>query len=99
MGKSELVKTAFEAAAQRYAAVGVDVQKAMDQLQRIQLSLHCWQTDDVVGFENPDGSGTQTTPKKDFVVDFIKEEKGAKYPYLVEYNRGTRRYFKKIVQI
>ena len=41
-----------------------------------------------VGFENPDGSGTQTTPKKD-----------AKYPYLVEYNRGTRRYFKKIVQI
>lgn len=52
-----------------------------------------------VGFENSDGSGTQTTPKKDFVVDFIKEEKGAKYPYLVEYNRGTRRYFKKIVQI
>ena len=42
MGKSELVKTAFEAAAQRYAAVSVGVQKAIELLQRIRLSLHCW---------------------------------------------------------
>ena len=55
MGKSELVKTAFEAATERYAAVGEDVQKAMEQLQRMPLSLHCWQTNAVVGFENPYG--------------------------------------------
>ncbi len=64
MGKSELVKKAFEVAVERYAAVGVDVQSAMNQLQKIQLSLHCWQADDVVGFENPDGSlsgGIQVT--------------------------------------
>lgn len=64
MGKSELVKKAFEVAVERYAAVGVDVQAAMNQLQKIQLSLHCWQADDVVGFENPDGSlsgGIQVT--------------------------------------
>ncbi len=80
MGKSELVKTAFEAATERYAAVGVDVQKAMDQLQRIQLSLHCWQTDDVVGFENPDGSlsgGIQVTgnyPGKARNIDEVRAD-------------------------
>lgn len=62
--KELLVKKAFEVATERYAAVGVDVTKAMDALKKIQLSLHCWQTDDVTGFENPDGSlsgGIQVT--------------------------------------
>ena len=48
-----------------------------------------------VGYENPDGSGTQTTYKVDYEVTLVAEEKGAEYPYLVEY-RGNRRYFKDI---
>ena len=43
---------AFEIAAERYAAVGVDVNKAMEQLAKLSLSLHCWQADDVSGFEH-----------------------------------------------
>ena len=62
--KEELIKKAYDIAVERYAAVGVDVNKALEDLQKISLSLHCWQADDVVGFENPDGQlsgGIQTT--------------------------------------
>ena len=48
--KEELITKAYEIAKERYAAVGVDVDKAMDTLQNISLSLHCWQADDVAGF-------------------------------------------------
>jgi len=64
MVKQELIKKAFEVAQERYAAVGVDVQKAMDDLQKLQISMHCWQADDVTGFENPNAElsgGIQAT--------------------------------------
>ncbi|MEG1586560.1 MAG: L-rhamnose isomerase, partial [Bacteroidales bacterium] len=50
------INEAFEIAKKRYAALGVDVDNALDKMANIQLSLHCWQTDDVCGFENPNGS-------------------------------------------
>ena len=62
--KEELIKKAYDIAVERYAAVGVDVNKAIEELQKISLSLHCWQADDVTGFENPDGQlsgGIQAT--------------------------------------
>lgn len=40
-------------AVERYAELGVDVGKAIETLKTIPLSLHCWQTDDVGGFERP----------------------------------------------
>ena len=46
------IKQAYDYAVERYAAIGVDVEKAMEQLQKVQLSLHCWQADDVTGFES-----------------------------------------------
>lgn len=58
MTKETVIKQAFEIAAERYAAVGVDVNKAMEQLGKLSLSLHCWQADDVTGFENQGGSLT-----------------------------------------
>lgn len=64
MNKETSVQQAFALAAERYAALGVDVNEAIDKLQQISLSLHCWQADDVTGFENPDGSlsgGIQVT--------------------------------------
>ncbi len=50
--KEELIKKAYDIAVERYAAVGVDVEQAMEKLQKVALSLHCWQADDVAGFEN-----------------------------------------------
>jgi L-rhamnose isomerase len=46
------IQTAYAAAKQRYAALGVDTDAAINRLAAIPISLHCWQGDDVAGFEN-----------------------------------------------
>jgi L-rhamnose isomerase len=46
------VESAFHLAGERYAGLGVDVDKALARLATIPISLHCWQGDDVTGFEN-----------------------------------------------
>lgn len=80
MKKEQLVKAAYDIALERYAAVGVDVNKAMEDLQKISLSLHCWQADDVSGFENPDGElsgGIQATgnhPGKARNMDELRQD-------------------------
>lgn len=48
------IQSAFEIAKERYAEFGVDVDKTLSDLKKIAISLHCWQGDDVVGFEDPD---------------------------------------------
>ena len=58
MKKETSIKQAYDMAVERYAAIGVNVKEAIKQLQDISLSLHCWQTDDVTGFENQNGSLT-----------------------------------------
>ncbi len=50
---SQQVESAYALAKERYAALGVDTDKALDTLAGISISLHCWQADDVGGFENP----------------------------------------------
>ncbi|HOD80400.1 MAG: L-rhamnose isomerase [Planctomycetes bacterium ADurb.Bin126] len=52
---STTVEKAYELARERYAALGVDTDKAIDRLAKIPISMHCWQGDDVGGFENPAG--------------------------------------------
>ena len=42
----------FENAKECYASIGVDVEAAINRLNEIPVSLHCWQGDDVAGFEN-----------------------------------------------
>ena len=61
--KESLIKQSYEIARERYAAIGVDTDKAIQQLEQTPISLHCWQTDDVVGFERNDAlsGGIQTT--------------------------------------
>ena len=49
------LEQAWELAKQRFAAVGIDVEEALRQLDRLPVSMHCWQGDDVSGFENPEG--------------------------------------------
>ena len=54
---------AFELAKQEYARYGVDVEKALETLRTIPVSMHCWQGDDVIGFAGGDSlsGGIQTT--------------------------------------
>lgn len=56
MGNSSThIEQAYELAQQRYAELGVDTAAAIERLRAIPVSLHCWQGDDVGGFES--GSG------------------------------------------
>jgi L-rhamnose isomerase len=55
MVKSEQIEQAYKLANERYAELGVDTGKAMGRLSRIAISLHCWQGDDVGGFERAEG--------------------------------------------
>ncbi|MCA9836104.1 MAG: L-rhamnose isomerase [Trueperaceae bacterium] len=48
------IEQAYNLAQERYAELGVDTEAALKQLAQIPISLHCWQGDDVVGFESPD---------------------------------------------
>ena len=52
------IDQAWELAKQRFNAVGVDVENALKTMERLPVSMHCWQGDDVAGFENPEGSLT-----------------------------------------
>lgn len=61
--KNELIEKAYAVAKERYAAIGVDTDKAIATLKKTPISLHCWQADDVVGFERNEAlsGGIQTT--------------------------------------
>ncbi len=62
--KESLVRSAYEVAKARYAEIGIDTEVALKQLQDFHLSLHCWQADDVHGFEVQAGAmsgGIQST--------------------------------------
>lgn len=48
------VQQSYDLARERYARLGVDTGKALESLGTIPISLHCWQGDDVGGFENPE---------------------------------------------
>lgn len=55
--------TRFESAKEIYSSWGVDAEKALDTLKNTAVSLHCWQGDDVVGFDSKQAAsgGIQTT--------------------------------------
>ena len=56
--KEETIRKAYEIAKERYAARGVDTDKVLAQMQDFHLSMHCWQADDVTGFEAREGGLT-----------------------------------------
>ena len=62
--KPENINQAYSIARERYAGVGVDTEKVLAQMQDFHLSMHCWQSDDVKGFEVQAGAlsgGIQST--------------------------------------
>ncbi len=56
--KEEQIKQAYNLARDRYSAIGVDTEKVIAQMQDFHLSMHCWQADDVTGFEAREGGLT-----------------------------------------
>ena len=73
----------YEAAKARYAELGIDVEAALARLAETPISIHCWQGDDVRGFEAGSGSldggiqvtgaypGRATTPEE-LMADFAE---------------------------
>lgn len=65
MEKEKRIQKAYEIAREEYAAIGVDVDRALGRLDHAPISLHCWQADDVGGCERSDaalsGGGIQAT--------------------------------------
>ncbi len=53
----------YQSAKELYAAIGVDTDKAIETLKKVPVSMHCWQGDDVTGFDHdgPLTGGIQTT--------------------------------------
>lgn len=56
--KEEQLQKAYEDAKAQYATLGVDADDAIEKLNNLSISIHCWQADDVSGFENPGGELT-----------------------------------------
>ena len=81
MTNDKYTQQAFDIARDRYAEFGVDVAAAMNLLRAIPVSLHCWQGDDVGGFESPNaglnGGGIQATgnyPGRARTIDELRRD-------------------------
>jgi L-rhamnose isomerase len=76
-----MIEKAYALAKERYAELGVDTEAAMAALVKIPVSLHCWQGDDLGGFETPNaeitGGGIQATgnyPGKPRSADELRQD-------------------------
>jgi L-rhamnose isomerase len=79
------IQSAYAIARERYGLLGVDVEQALERLAGISLSLHCWQGDDVGGFEHSGealGGGIAATgnyPGKARTADELRRDLDAAY--------------------
>ena len=78
MNESNILN-AYTLAKERYAALGIDTDQAIAILEKTPISLHCWQTDDVMGFESNAGlsGGIQTTgnyPGRARTIDEVRAD-------------------------
>jgi L-rhamnose isomerase len=80
MTSSKNVAQAYQAARELYREWGVDTEQALQRLARLSISIHCWQGDDVGGFENPGqpiGGGLAVTgsyPGKARTADELRQD-------------------------
>ena len=81
MKNQELVEKAYEIAKEQYAELGVNTDDVLIKMKDVVISLHCWQTDDVGGFETTDssldGGGIQVTgnfPGKATSISEMKQD-------------------------
>jgi L-rhamnose isomerase len=52
--KERNIAQAYELAKEKYEKWGIDTEEVLKRIEKIAISMHCWQGDDVGGFENPD---------------------------------------------
>ncbi len=82
------IHQAYDLAKERYAAFGVDTETALATLAKVSISLHCWQGDDVGGFENPGGeltggiAATGNYPGKARTADELRKDLDVVYSLL-----------------
>lgn len=81
MDKTNRIEQAYRIAKERYAELGVDTDSALQTMDNLPISMHCWQADDVGGFEKPDatldGGGIQVTgnyPGKARNIDELRQD-------------------------
>jgi L-rhamnose isomerase len=84
---------AYALAKERYAEMGVDTQRALDALAKISISIHCWQGDDVAGFEHTGealGGGLAATgnyPGKARTADELRSDLDQAYRLIPGHHR------------
>ena len=76
---TQRIQQSYEIAKERYAVLGIDTDQAIATLEKTPISLHCWQTDDVMGFESNAGlsGGIQTTgnyPGRARTIDEVRAD-------------------------
>ena len=82
------IQNAYALAKERYAALGVNTETAIAKLEKVAISLHCWQGDDVGGFENPGGdltggiAATGNYPGKARTADELRNDLDVVYSLL-----------------
>jgi L-rhamnose isomerase len=82
------IQTSYDFARERYTAFGVDTEAALARLEKVAISLHCWQGDDVGGFENPGGelsggiAATGNYPGKARTADELRQDLDVVYSLL-----------------
>ncbi len=81
MINKEIITQSYKLAKKQYSEIGVDTEKVIKDMQKFQISLHCWQADDIGGFETPDsklsGGGIQVTgnyPGKANNINELKQD-------------------------
>lgn len=80
MPNESTIQSSYRLAVDRYAELGVDVEQALKRLRSISVSIHCWQGDDVAGFEtsaSPIGGGLAVTgsyPGRARTVDQLRAD-------------------------
>lgn len=81
MSNQETIKQAYQLAKEKYAELGINTDEVLKKLSEVAISLHCWQTDDVGGFETPDaelgGGGIAVTgnyPGKARTIPQLKQD-------------------------
>ena len=79
--KNSFVEKAYHLAKEQYAGLGIDTDAVLKRMDEVVVSLHCWQTDDVGGFEKPgaelEGGGIQVTgnyPGKARTIEQMRQD-------------------------
>jgi len=79
--KEKLIEKSYQLAKEQYAELGIDTDKVISEMDNINISLHCWQTDDVGGFEKAGsvlgGGGIQATgnfPGKAKTIEQMRDD-------------------------